>query len=252
MRSNAEKPLGMKAYGSIPHVPGSRRGPSDKGINEGQFAICSKKFRDANDCLFVQEKLDGSNVAVAKIDSVIVPLIRAGYRAESSRYVMHRYFADWVYERQSVFSRIINDGERLCGEWLAQAHGTRYELGVRSPFVAFDIMEGSLRAPMRHFNSRVRDCVIEGIFGIPPLIHEGPPLPVEEAMSLAGEYGRYGASDQIEGVVYRVERSGKVDFLAKYVRPDKVDGCYLACNPPIWNWLPETHGVDPETVEEVS
>ena len=30
-----------------------------------------------------------------------------------------------------------------------------------------------------------------------------------------------------EGVVYRVERKGKVDFLAKWVRPDKDDGKYL-------------------------
>jgi len=30
------------------------------------------------------------------------------------------------------------------------------------------------------------------------------------------------AIDPIEGLVYRVERKGKVDFLAKWVRPDKV------------------------------
>ncbi len=51
--------------------------------------------------------------------------------------------------------------------------------------------------------------------------------------------GFHGALDPVEGAVWRVERnalvnpgrSGErcpvVDFLAKYVRPDKIDGCYL-------------------------
>jgi len=37
----------------------------------------------------------------------------------------------------------------------------------------------------------------------------------------------------------RVERRGCVDFLAKYVRPEKVDGRYLpeqAGGEPIWHW----------------
>jgi hypothetical protein len=47
--------------------------------------------------------------------------------------------------------------------------------------------------------------------------------------------------DEIEGVVYRVERYGLVDFLAKYVRPDKVDGKHLETVTgagPVWNWRP--------------
>ena len=35
------------------------------------------------------------------------------------------------------------------------------------------------------------------------------------------------AVDPAEGVVYRVESRGVVDFLAKWVQPEKVDGCYL-------------------------
>jgi len=47
--------------------------------------------------------------------------------------------------------------------------------------------------------------------------------------------------DQTEGVVYRVERKGKVDFLAKWVRHDKVDGKYVPENnggETVWNWRP--------------
>jgi hypothetical protein len=33
------KPLGRKSYGSIPHLPGSRLGPGDYCISEGQAPI---------------------------------------------------------------------------------------------------------------------------------------------------------------------------------------------------------------------
>jgi hypothetical protein len=49
----------------------------------------------------------------------------------------------------------------------------------------------------------------------------------------------HGAVDPVEGVMYRVERNGQVDFLAKYVRPEKRDGIYLpemSGRPSVWNW----------------
>jgi hypothetical protein len=42
-------------------------------------------------------------------------------------------------------------------------------------------------------------------------------------------------------VVYRVERKGRFDYLAKYVRPGKVDGKYLPelnGGDAVWNWRP--------------
>ena len=33
--------------------------------------------------------------------------------------------------------------------------------------------------------------------------------------------------EDIEGVVYLAERNGEVEFLAKFVKPDKVDGKYM-------------------------
>ena len=38
-----------------------------------------------------------------------------------------------------------------------------------------------------------------------------------------------------------LERKGVVDFLGKYVRPEKVDGCFLCeltGKEPVWNWRP--------------
>src|SRR5881227_2938055 len=83
------KPLGIKAYGSICHLPGSRLGPGDHKLNPGQAKILTKKARDKHDVVIVQEKLDGSNVAVARVNCMLTPIGRAGYRVISSKYEQH-------------------------------------------------------------------------------------------------------------------------------------------------------------------
>lgn len=216
------KPLGRKAYGSIPHLPGSRLGPSDHHCHEGQAKIATVKARDKHDVIIVQEKLDGSNVAVAKVNGQLHVLTRAGYPAISSPYEQHQKFALWAYDNIERFSELLKDGERICGEWLAQAHGTRYNL-KHEPFVAFDIIRGEKRLPLTEFTTRVEKFD----FVTPSLLSYGPPLSIEAGMQTIGLYGHHGALDPVEGLIYRVERKGEVDFLTKYVRPDKQDGKYL-------------------------
>lgn len=229
------KPLGAKAYGSIPHLPGSRMGPGDHACHEGQARIATLKTRDRHDVVWVQEKLDGSCVSVARVDGELLALGRAGHLASSSPYPQHVLFAEWVAERRDVFDLVLNEGERVVGEWLAQAHGTRYDLTGRSPFVAFDVMTGPRRLPYLEFLGKV-----DGRLVVPPMLMTGA-TSIEDAMSELGEHGRYGALDPVEGVVWRVERRGVVDYLVKYVRPDKVDGSYLDSVTglePVWNWRP--------------
>lgn len=228
------KPLGRKAYGSIGHFPQSRLGPGDHHVTPGQARICTERARDRHDRIIVQEKLDGSCCAVALLDGVLHPIGRAGYPAISSPHEMHHLFAQWVWQHEERFRAVLRDGERVVGEWLAQAHGTIYDLAGREPFGAFDIMTGDRRMPFDEFRSRV-----VGVLQTPSLLHDGTPLSVEDAMR------RHDAErwpcDVTEGVVYRVERRGEIDFLAKYVRADKVDGKYLPKNPgdqPIWLWRP--------------
>lgn len=217
------KPLGRKNYGSIPHLPTSRLGTGDWHISEGQAKICLEKKRDKNDIVIVQEKLDGSNVGVAKVNGEIIPLTRSGYRCDESIYPTHTTFAEWVKWHEHVFSALLNEGERVCGEWLGQAVGTRYNL-THEPFVAFDIMMGVERLPYTQFNERV-----QGILVTPLTISIGEPFPLESAIECIKVSG-HGAIDPVEGVIYRVERDGKVDFLAKYVHHFKQDGKYFPEN----------------------
>jgi hypothetical protein len=194
------------------------------------------QVRDRHDLVLVHEKLDGSNCAVALLQGTLVPLTRAGWPAQTSPYAQHHVFAQWVWAQEARFRQVLTEGERLCGEWLAQAHGTRYDLTGREPFVAFDLLHGAARLPYAAFTARR-----------PVLPHPGLYLAghascsIAQALALLGTYGAYGALDPIEGAVWRVERRGCVDFVCKYVRPEKGDDVYLpelTGGAALWNRAP--------------
>lgn len=250
--NKAHKPLGIKNYGSIPHLPNSRMGPGDHSCSEGHARIATERVRDKNDEVFVQEKLDGSNVGIARVGDDILALGRAGYLAQTSPYEQHQLFAAWVREREGLFRNFLKDGERLVGEWLAQAHGTRYQLR-HAPFVVFDLMVGHNRLLLDQlYLRRIRHPEIV----VAALLHRGGAINIQKIMETVAvryrdTYGWHGAIDPVEGAVWRIERNkptGKkgekvkvVDFLVKYVRPDKVDGRYLSSvsgKPDVWNWRP--------------
>lgn len=226
------KPLGKKAYGSIPHLPGSRLGIGDYHISPGQAVIATEKKRDKHDVIIVQEKLDGSNVAAAKIQNEILALTKAGYLAETSPFQQHYFFALWVKENEKRFFDLLNEGERISGEWLALAHGTRYEL-KHEPFVPFDLITGAERVNYKTFINRTKAFD----FTPPQLISIGDPFSLA-AMLACIEVSGHGAIDEVEGAIWRVERKEKVDFLAKYVRHYKQDGKYFSevtGNGDVWN-----------------
>ena len=229
---NPAKPLGRKSYGSIGHLPGSRLGPGDHSVHEGQARICTEKVRDRHDLVIVTEKLDGSCMAVARLEGRIVPLGRAGYPAWTSPFEFQRRFGEWVAARDDIFRRVLREGERLVGEWMYLVHGTIYER-LCDLWYAFDLMRGQDRAPMAEIDERLKDTPLSR----PAELFRGNRgYSILEADSLLGWGGVYCAvPDGAEGAVWRVERRGKVDFLAKYVRPGKVDGQYL----------PDISGADP-------
>lgn len=235
MNTPPTKPLGQRAYGSVPHLPGSRRGPGDKGLSEQQASILTTKTRDKHDLITVQEKLDGSCCSVARLDGCILALIRAGYSAIDSKYPMHHAFANWAQQHRQRFGDLLDEGERCVGEWLMQAHGTRYAIRG-DPFVIFDIMAVHDRMPAAVVKER---CERQG-FITPRIIHIGGAIGIEDVIPKLEPSG-HGAIDPVEGAVWRCERKGEVDFLGKFVIAEKVDGKYLECvtgNGPVWNWQP--------------
>lgn len=213
-----------KNYGSIPHLNTSKlTQQADKKITIGQEEILTKKARDWKDLIIVTEKIDGSNVGIIKKNGKIIPITRAGYSAITSQYDQHKIFHDYVlFEIIEKFDNL-PEGFRICGEWMIQSHGIKYNITNKPWFIAFDMFDDN--------NERL--CYLDFIrfcykYNIPtvPLIHIGQPIKIENALKILGN-GLYAPCEKPEGIVYRVERDGKVDFLAKWVRGDKEDGKYL-------------------------
>lgn len=228
------KPLKVKGYGSIPHLPNSRMGPGDHHCDPGQAEIATSRLRDHRDRVIVTLKLDGSNVSIANAPGMgIVALQRHGYLAESSPHEQHRMFARWVKRHERRFQGL-PEGCRIVGEWLALAHGTRYSLSM-DPFVAFDAFAPENRRLPWDDLVKAADA-----FMIPPVpvLHDSRCCPVsaEVVMNRIVSKRIFCELDEPEGAVWRVERDGYFDFMAKYVRPDKVDGLYLDDSNPVWNW----------------
>jgi hypothetical protein len=237
----ADKPLKSKAYGSIGHLPNSRIGSGDWHVTEGMARILCERPRPG-DRIVAREKADGACMGIANVGGALHALGRAGYPASSAPHEHLRLFDDYVARRRDLFSSLLRPDERIVGEWLNMAHGTMYDAGHPgfAPFVAFDIFRSGKRVLTDEFEAR---CVESGIV-VATKIHDGETaLSVEEALARLGPHGFHGATETIEGAVWRVEAKGKVEFLAKYVRPDKIDGKYLpgvegnvTGDEPVWLW----------------
>lgn len=227
-----ELPLGRRAYFKIPHLPGSRTGPSDRTAPPELVKRCTVEARGGEEVL-VQEKLDGSCVAIAKVKGAVIALGREGTRASESQNPGRQKFHRWVEQEAARLSPLLAEGEWIAGEWLALAHSTRYQL-THAPFVAFDLFAaGGTQLGYDALKARVGPALT-----LPNLIHRGGPLTVEKALALLGTHGAHGAIDPVEGAVWRIERAGEVKSMAKVVRPEKVDGALLPENsgkPAVWN-----------------
>lgn len=228
------KPLGHKAYGSIPHLPGSNRGPGDHGLDPQQAAILTGERKVGRDWrIVVQEKLDGSCVSVAKINGEIVAIGRAGYLAETAPQEHIRLFASWVAERRERFDALLSDGERVVGEWMLMATAIRYWIASTDDlFVAFDIMRG---------HDRVVPSVVESrcwAVDVRPArtLSEGP-RSAPSAHVFACFDPTFESECLPEGVVYRAIHNDRIAFLGKWVRGDFEPGRYLGQD--IYNYPPQ-------------
>jgi hypothetical protein len=236
--AKAEKPLQGKAYGSIPHLPGSKFGKDDKGCPPGEAKFFTEKMRNKEDNIVVTEKLDGTSCGVLKLNDEIIPLNRAGYPCISAKWEQHKMFHHWAMQRETTFQTALKNGQWLMGEWLAQAHGTLYNLENRSPWAVYDMFDKGKR---QTYEVLIPKCYSMGLSWVPILHSSQSVCSVETAMKLLGFDGSYGAQELAEGCVWRAECSDGKIYLAKYVRPEKEVGKYLekeTGKEPIWNLKP--------------
>lgn len=218
------KPLGKKNYGSIPHLLGSKLGKADKYITQGEHNILTKKIRDKNDFIVVTEKYDGSNVGIARINNKIVALTKSGYLAETSPYKQHHVFSKWVKENNHRFW-MLEENERLVGEWMYQVHSLKYKIYLE-PFVLFDYFRcDNTRMPYSKLIKIMRDEFI-----MPRILYFGNnSISINDSLYKLNQIHNHNIRciDKPEGIVYRIERFNKFNFMAKFVRDDYVAGKYI-------------------------
>jgi hypothetical protein len=71
------------------------------------------------------------------LDNKIIPLTRWGYEASTGLYRQHHYLENSVKKSELLFDNMLKNGERIIGEWLAQANGLIYKIEAE-PIVFFD------------------------------------------------------------------------------------------------------------------
>lgn len=226
-----KKILPYKTYNKIGHLSKSRLGPGDHFIDITAENLLTKQLANNQQLVIVQEKLDGSNVSVVRYNGRLYALGRSGYDCSESNQEQHRMFHRWVMSRDCNFSQLLpKEGDRVVGEWLALAHGTKYNL-CHDPFVPFDLFSGEKQLNFLEFFNRVA----KNGFITPFVLHIGGSCSIQRGIKLLNSLSYHGAENP-EGLIYRLEESGKPKLIAKYVKPDKVDAKYITEGQEIWNY----------------
>lgn len=229
--TNPNKPLSCKNYGSIKHIRGSKiSDASDKIIDERLEGIIFNPPKGWK--IFTTEKMDGSNVGVGKVNGELVAIQRQGFLCQSSERLQHQLFVKYVEFWKSEFDELVNEGERITGEWLLQAHGMKYDIKDSCDlFRPFDIFTNeNKRVPYQSFKEKM----IYSIFEECKLISDKSNLNIDGLNHCC-------AVRNIEGVIFRAEKDGVFQFNTKYVRPDFEQGKYLpevTGSEVVWNFDP--------------
>lgn len=230
--------LSYKTYNSIGHLPHSRTGTADSRISEQSAKQMLSELPNQQSLVIVQEKIDGSNVCVVRHNGELITLGRSGFPCKDSNQEQHVMFDAWVNLNRDKFEKLLpNESDRVVGEWIALAHGTKYTIGVEGdyeqPFIAFDLFNGAnLRA--RSFIECTQRIYAAGLI-MPKVIHIGGTCSVPRALRILNQT----VGSHAEGLVYRLEEAGVLKTIAKFVKHDKVDGLFMIdreSSEYIWNW----------------
>ena len=188
----------------------------------------------------VQEKMDGSNVCIVRVNGELKAVGRSGYDCSNSDQEQHHMFYRYMLKHKEYFERLLpNDHDRLVGEWCALAHGTIYK-DLEVPFWPFDLYLNKVQQSVDSLIGKMRDAGDYHSFcKIPIILSMGHPVSIEEALQILDNNRPEG-----EGVVYRFEVRGKPHMIAKVVKMDKRDGKYFKDENNVtidkslytWNW----------------
>lgn len=199
-------------YPTIQHIKGSKMiDNADKLLNEREQDWLTVKTRTKDDIVIVTEKVDGCNVGVLRRGEELIPIVRRGYNVLTNPLDWIKEFHRFVDERKQRFLDLLNDGERVCGEWMIKTHTLRYKM-KHEPFICFDLISNTYRD--RYLNAKHR--LEANGFVTAGLVHYGTAIPAKTALEMLGD-GFHGIVGGPEGIVYRYESKDGFLFSGKYV-----------------------------------
>jgi hypothetical protein len=208
--------------------------PGDRFLETSFVKIATEKSRDEHDRIIVSELMDGLHLAVCKENGIIIPKLRDGSLASTLKEKSIEIFLTWISKNEHVFKNLLQDGERLCGEWMTQQYGTSYKDLVARYFI-FDIIRNGKRVLFDELSSRIKSINFPEIKMVPILFDSNRAVDIQTALARLGKMGMCNALDYPEGVVYRVERKGSVEFCAKFVCLNKDKYAHVTGNKVAWN-----------------
>ena len=205
-------------YPPMLHLPMSNVNPGDRFIDQVCVNILTNKVRDENDTIYINELIDGLHLSVSLTNGTINCERRDGHPITEPNQE-ESIFMKWVSKHELRFKQLLEDGQTVHGEWILRAYGTKYAFSG-DPYIVFDITKANKQ--LMTYDEALPKFT-EGKFNIAPVLYvDNESVSIETAMDeMLGEYGYAGATDLAEGIVYRCERKGKVDFQAKFVRLGK-------------------------------
>lgn len=197
----------LPEFPRTPHLPGSRGGDDDIVLEHSEAIDILREE------VVVEEKLDGSNLAISWVDGHLV--------ARNRRKFLHKgnlpknpsgkqFLPMWNYmdrHRQGLRSL---EGMAVYGEWLWMAHGIHYSR-LPSYFIAFDLFDpGRGFLPFEESRQRLQEAGFE----TPPLIHLGKIDSYEQIVHWSNDISSYAFSP-MEGLYFRMDNRR-----FKYVREE--------------------------------
>lgn len=202
----------------IGHLPGSNATDDDEWLADDPAWL--------NEEVVVEEKLDGSNVAIWRDGPGSLAVAgRAGLGARDRAGQLGRLRA-WAASRHDVLTRLLAPGEVLYGEWLWLVHTIHYEQ-LPDWLIVLDFWtpsRGFLAHDERDHRAREAGLVPA------PVLFRGVLGSWKTLFGLCGV--SHFASEPMEGVVVRRERDGVLVDRGKWVRPGFTPKPDAAWRPP--------------------
>jgi hypothetical protein len=210
-------------YPQIPHLP------HNPNLSFGDVVATNDTTRVLwTNSVFVQEKIDGSALAVAIVDGHPVlrnrdKFIKKGEQRKSAAATQFKSAWNWFYENIDKFKAL--EGYSVYGEWLVAQHGLPYN-ALTDWFMVYDLLDQQI-CQFVDTALAMKKAKDAGLSTLDP-IYTGELDGYDSLVELAQGESPYATGHKREGVVVKVSDGKFTTHIFKMVRSDFQQGA-------LWN-----------------